>query len=140
MSALSLDQILAETPEAKPLWDGLREGELRLQRCGACERLRFPPVASCPYCGAVGGEWEEVSPRGRLYSWVTTHVPFEESLAGQVPYVVATVELDAGPRIFARLTDLDGIELSAGLALEGYSHEEEGLPFLRFRPEQVSDG
>lgn len=138
MSDLTLDRILAETPEAKPLWDGLREGVLRLQRCGSCERLRFPPVGSCPYCGSPGGEWEEVSPRGTLYSWVTTHVPFEESLADQVPYVVATVELEAGPRIFARLTDLEA-EPSAGLALEGYFHDEDGLPFLRFRPAQASD-
>jgi uncharacterized OB-fold protein len=140
MSDLSLDRILAETPEAKPLWDGLGEGRLVLQRCGSCRRLRFPPVASCPYCGTVGGEWEQVDPRGTVYSWVTTHVPFEESLVDQVPYVVATVELESGPRVFARLTDLDGAEPSAGLAVEGYFHAEDGLPFLRFRPAAASDG
>lgn len=139
MSDLTLARILAETPEAKPLWDGLGEGVLRLQRCGSCAKLRFPPVASCPYCGTVGGEWEEVSPRGTVYSWVTTHVPFEESLADQVPYVVATVELEAGPRVFARLTDLEG-EPGPGLAVEGYFQAEDGLPFLRFRPAGRSDG
>ncbi|MFN8217087.1 MAG: OB-fold domain-containing protein [Solirubrobacterales bacterium] len=139
MSDLTLERILAETPEAKPLWDGLAAGVFQLQRCGTCARLRFPPVASCPYCGTVGGEWEQVGLRGTVYSWVTTHVPFEESLADQVPYVVATVELDAGPRVFARLTDLEG-EPSAGLVVEGYFHAEDGLPFLRFRPPSRSDG
>lgn len=140
MSILTLDRILAETPEARPLWDGLREGRLVLQRCADCGRRRFPPVASCPYCGAVGGEWGEVDTRGKVYSWVVTHVPFDESLVAEVPYVVATVELDAGPRIFARLTDLDGREPSAGLAVEGYFHEEQGIPFLRFRPKAADDG
>jgi uncharacterized OB-fold protein len=88
----------------------------------------------------VGGEWEEVGTRGSVYSWVVTHVPFDESLTDQVPYVVATVELQAGPRIFARLTDLDGAEHGAGLEVEGYFHEEEGIPFLRFRPVAKRDG
>ncbi|HEY2717134.1 MAG TPA: zinc ribbon domain-containing protein [Solirubrobacterales bacterium] len=140
MSALTLDQVLAEAPEAQPLWDGLREGRLVLQRCGSCRRLRFPPVASCPYCGTDGGEWEEVGLGGKVYSWVRTHVPFDESLVGEVPYLVATVELDAGPKIFARLTDMDGHEPSAGLEVEGYPHEEQGIPFLRFRPAGPAGG
>ena len=139
-AAIELGQVLAATPEARPLWDGLGEGELRLQRCGHCERLRFPPVASCPYCGTPGGEWEPVEPRGRLYSWVVTHVAFDESLADQVPYTVATVQLDGGPRIFARLTDVDPAAIEAEMALEGYFHAEEGLPYLRFRPAARADG
>jgi uncharacterized OB-fold protein len=131
---IALGDIIATTPEAKPLWDGLADGLLRLQRCGNCDRLRFPPVASCPYCSQPGGEWEEVEPRGHLYSWVTTHIPFDDALADQVPYTVGTVELDAGPKIFARLTDFEPDRLRGGLPVEGYAHPEEGLPFLRFRP------
>jgi uncharacterized OB-fold protein len=134
MSGFNLADIIATTPEAEPLWEGLGEGILRLQRCGNCHRLRFPPIASCPYCSQPDGEWEEVEPRGHLYSWVTTHIPFDDSLADQLPYTVVTLELDSGPKMFARLTDFDPDELRAGMALEGYFHPEEGLPFLRFRP------
>lgn len=137
--SLSLADILATTPEGRPLWEGLGEGRLRLQRCGHCGRLRFPPVSSCPYCSTPGGEWEEIEPRGSLYSWVVTHVPFDDSLADQVPYTVATVELEGGSRIFARLTDAGPGELRAGMPLQGYFHEEEGLPYLRFRPAPGDD-
>ena len=38
------------TPEAKPFWDGLREGKLRLPRCGACGHVFFYPRILCPKC------------------------------------------------------------------------------------------
>jgi uncharacterized protein len=131
---LDLRTIVAGSPESQPLWDALGEGRLELQRCGNCGRLRFPPIDSCPYCATPGGSWEEVEPRGRLYSWVVTHVPFEPSLADAVPYTVATVRLDAGPKMFARLTDVEPSAVQAEMELEGYAHLEDGLPYLRFRP------
>jgi hypothetical protein len=139
MSGLDLQSIVADSPESKPLWDALGEGRLELQRCEHCRKPRFPPIASCPYCATPGGTWEEVEPRGRLYSWVVTHVPFEPSLADAVPYTVATVHLDAGPKIFARLTDVEPGGPRAEMELEGYPQIEDGLPYLRFRP-AASDG
>lgn len=138
MSELTIERLVAETPEARPLWEALAAGRLELQRCGECRRLRFPPLPSCPYCSAPGGDWEPVEPRGTLYSWVVTHVAFDPAFADAVPYTVATVELDGGPRMFARLTGVEGDDLRAGIPLEGYFHPEGALPFLRFRP--AADG
>jgi uncharacterized OB-fold protein len=139
MSAIELQTIVADSPESKRLWDALAEGRLELQRCEHCRRLRFPPIASCPYCSTPGGTWETVEARGHLYSWVVTHVPFDPSLADEVPYTVATVVLDAGPRMFARLTDVEPDEIRAEMELEGYPHVEDGLPYLRFRPTASDD-
>jgi uncharacterized OB-fold protein len=129
-----VEQVVSDAPESAPLWAALAEGRLCLQRCGSCSRLRFPPIASCPYCAVAGGEWEEVELRGQLYSWVITHVAFAEELEAEVPYTIGTVEIAEGPRIFARLTDVAPEALRAGLPLEGYVVEESGLPYLRFRP------
>jgi uncharacterized OB-fold protein len=131
--------VVAGSPESKPLWDALAEGRLELQRCENCGCLRFPPIASCPYCSTPDGTWEPVEARGRLYSWVVTHVPFDPSLADEVPYTVATVVLDAGPKMFARLTDVEPDQIRAEMELEGYPHVEDGLPYLRFRP-AANDG
>jgi uncharacterized OB-fold protein len=37
-----------QTPEAKPFWNGLREGKLLLPRCGACGHVFFCPRILCP--------------------------------------------------------------------------------------------
>jgi uncharacterized OB-fold protein len=135
----AVDQIVRDAPESQRLWESLAAGRLELQRCAACERVRFPPIAACPYCSTPGGDWEEFAARGRLYSWVITHVPFAEELAAEVPYAIATVELECGPRIFARLTDYEPDELADELPVEGYFHEESGLPYVRFRPASTQE-
>lgn len=136
-----LKQVIGDSPESQPLWSGLAAGRLVLQRCGACARVRFPPLADCPYCSAPGGEWETVEPHGTIYSWVVTHFPFDDAHASEVPYAVVTVALDCGPRIFARLTDFEPLDLRADRRVNGYFHEESGLPYLRFRPRRVpADG
>jgi uncharacterized OB-fold protein len=134
MSGLDVERIVREHPEGAALWEGLAAGVLRLQRCAACARLRFPPLASCPYCADTGYAVEEVDPGGSIYSWVVTHHPFDEALADELPYVIATVTLYAGPRMFARLTHCDPADIRPGMAVIGYPHPENGVPFLRFRP------
>jgi uncharacterized OB-fold protein len=134
MSGLDLERIVREHPEGATLWEGLAEGVLRLQRCSGCERARFLPLASCPYCAVTDFTVEEVEPRGTVYSWVVTHHPFDEALADELPYVIVTVTLDAGPRMFARLTGCAPDEIQAGMAVAGHPHTEGGVPFLRFEP------
>ena len=48
-----MDRILPQpTPETRHFWDGCKAGELRLQRCMACEKSYFPPRPFCPACGS----------------------------------------------------------------------------------------
>ena len=41
---------------SRPFWDGCAAGELRMQACGACGRLRFPPRPMCPWCRSTDVE------------------------------------------------------------------------------------
>jgi hypothetical protein len=135
MTQFDVEQLIHETPESEPLWRALAKGQLELQQCSVCGGFRFPPLADCPFCSAVGGDWKPVEARGTIYSWVITHLAFDEDFATEVPYIIGTIDLDAGPRLFARLTDVAADQLRAGLAVVGYVADERGLPFLRFRPE-----
>lgn len=103
--------------ESRAYWEGLREGRLLVQQCGSCARHRFPPMPSCPWCGAPSGAAVEVAPRGTVYSWVVVHRALTPARADEVPYAVATVDLDAGCRVVARVEGTS--ELHAGLAVEG---------------------
>lgn len=88
--------------DSGPFWAALREERIVLQRCAGCDRLRFPPIGRCPWCREPRSTWTPVDGRGRIYSWTVVHRAFDPTFADDVPYVVATVDLDDGPRIALR--------------------------------------
>ena len=51
--------------------------------------------------------------RGTIFSWVRYHTAFIRELEAIVPYVVLSVTLDDGPRVYGRLTGREG-ELRIG--------------------------
>ena len=98
-------------------WEGLAQGELRLQRCIDCDRPRFPPMTSCPYCGQIGSAMDVSPGHGSLYSFVVVHHAFSSAFTDDVPYTVGTVELDEGCRMLGRL-ELGRRSAAIGMRLE----------------------
>lgn len=93
-------------------WDGLKEGELRIQRWG--ETLRHPP-GPMPPDGSLDTKPDYVvaSGRGTVYSYVVHHHP---PVPGkQLPFVVALVELAEGVRVMAELLDVAPEDVHIGL-------------------------
>jgi uncharacterized OB-fold protein/acyl dehydratase len=84
-------------PDTRFFWDGVREGELRVQKCGACGLLRHPPGPMCPHCHALERGHVVAGGRGELHSYVVHHHPPVPGRAA--PYVVGLVELDEGVRM-----------------------------------------
>lgn len=99
------DLLPAVTAENTPFWDGLRDGRLLAQICVSCDAPRFPIAPICPRCGDDTVAWRELSGRGTIFSWVRYHRSYLPEFADLLPYVVALVQLDEGPRMFARLID-----------------------------------
>jgi len=91
------------TSENAPFWDGLVQGRLMLQGCQSCRKLRYPIAPVCPACGGAQFDWDEASGRGKVFSWVRYHRSYLPEFADRLPYIVALVELDEGPRLFAHL-------------------------------------
>jgi uncharacterized OB-fold protein len=118
--------------ESRPYWDALREHRIALQRCNACQRVRFPPMPGCPYCGARGHEQVDVSGKGRVYSFVRVHRALTPAMEGEVPYVVAVVQLDDnGPRMIGRV-DGDPALVAIDDALAPRFVDHDGWTELRF--------
>lgn len=104
--------------DSRPYWAGLKAEKLKLQKCHACSQFRFPVYPNCPHCGQEGGDWQEVSGCGRLYSWITVHHPVLQELADEVPFTVAMVELAEGPRVTGRMVGEYKGELVGGLPVQ----------------------
>lgn len=61
---------------------------------------------------------------GRLYSWVRVHQAFSPEWADEVPYVIATVELDEGCRMLARLEGVDEPRIGGRLVVRFVRHQD----------------
>ena len=90
------------TPETQHFWDGLRRGELLLQRCGDTGRAFFPPRPFSPFTGTRAVEVFRASGRATLYSYVIHH----RAVPGFTPpYAIAVVTLEEGPRMMTNIVE-----------------------------------
>ena len=94
------------TPETREFWEGAQRSELRIQRCRSCGKAYFYPRPFCPHCASRDVEWFTASGRAKLYSYVINHRA-PPHFADWVPYVIAVVELEEGPRM---MTNIIGVE------------------------------
>jgi uncharacterized protein len=77
--------------DSRAWWEALARHELVLQRCDDCAAWRWPARAICNRCGSFGWNWQPISGRGVIVSWVVNHHAF--STAFTSPYAVVTVRL-----------------------------------------------
>ncbi len=118
----------------RPFWDGCRAGELRLQRCRGCGELLYPVAPLCPRCLSTELAWERVSGRGRVFSFAVFRHVYHEAWAARVPYTVALVELDEGPRMLSNVVGVPPEEVRVGMAVTVVFEPEGELAIPRFRP------
>lgn len=104
----------AVTTETRPYWDAARDGKLLLQRCATCRQVRFYPRALCPACWSDDVQWVEASGRGRVHSFTVIHRPPAPAFAARVPYVVALIDLEEGPRMMANVVGDDARQVAIG--------------------------
>jgi uncharacterized OB-fold protein len=92
-----------ETPLTAAYWAAARRGVILLQRCADCAAVLHPPEPVCP--GGAGHElcWFEAAGQGRLVSVTSVAHAVHPAVRGRLPYLVALVELDEGPRIICNL-------------------------------------
>ncbi len=97
-------------------WEGTRKGELRIQKCGACGRLRHPPGPMCPACGASEPDYVVADGTGSVYSYVVhRHPPVPGK---ELPILIALVELDEGVRMVGELLGVADDEVEIGMPVE----------------------
>jgi uncharacterized OB-fold protein len=95
------------TPEAKPYWDGAREGRLMLPKCRACGKAFMHPRVRCPFCASADIAWIQASGRGTLVSFEIAHQILNKTFKVKPPVVLAMVELDEGPRLLTNLVNVE---------------------------------
>ena len=124
-------QIDASTQE---FWDAARRGVLRIKHCNACGENHYYPRPFCPTCWSTDVEWIDAAGTGTLYTYSVVHANDLPSFRHRVPYVVAMVDLDEGPRMETNVVDCALDELRVGMRVAVVFEDEGELVLPRFRP------
>ncbi len=109
------------TPETKHFWEGTQAGEIRLQKCGDCAKVYFPPRPFCPGCASRNVTVFKASGKAKLHSYVIHHRP---APGFTPPYAIAVVELEEGPRLMTNIVGCPQTPEALPLDMELVPHFE----------------
>ena len=122
-------------PWARPHWDGAREHRLMIQRCRVCASHVFYPRVACPHCFSDALEWVRASGRGTVYSYTVVCNNAPSPFIGDVPYVVAVIELEEGVRMASNIVDCELAALRCDMPVEvTFERLDDEFTLPKFRP------
>jgi uncharacterized OB-fold protein len=128
------------SPESEPFWAACRRHELALQRCDACGTFWFPPSALCPTCLGDAWRWRPTAGRGTVYSFVVFQRVYHPGFADEIPYVVAVVELEEGPRLPTALVGTAPDDVHCDMEVEVvFDDVTDTVTLPKFRPTRARD-
>jgi uncharacterized protein len=128
------DLLYSIDSDTRPYWEATKKEELLIQYCPKCEQYQFYPRILCKNC-LSDVEWVKANGTGFVYSYSVIHRVFNPEFQDKVPFIVALIELDEGPRLMTNLIDIDPQQVKTGLKVKVDFRETIGeykLP--KFRP------
>lgn len=123
----------------------LQEEKLMGSKCQKCGTVYVPPRPICIECRASDMDWIEMKGKGKLAAFTCISIGpafmTEEGFGRKNPYCVGVVELDEGPRVDARIENMepskpDDIKVGTPMTVK-YLHRGEGVDkktYLAFEP------
>lgn len=122
--------------ENRPFWEACRAGRLSLQRCAQCAHFRYPISPFCPNCLAGDFDWTPVSGRGSVFSFIVFHRAYHPGFQADLPYNVALVQLEEGPRMYSNIVGTPNDRVRVGDQVEAVfeaATDEVTIPKFRLR-------
>ena len=100
--------------DSLPYWNAAREQRLVIRRCNDCSQLHFMPRHLCPHCWSDQLEWVDAKGTGSIHSFSIVRRASDPAFASLVPYVLALIDLDEGPRMMANILGSDALQSAIG--------------------------
>lgn len=110
-------------PDSQVYWDGARQDRLMIRQCKACGVTHFLPRFLCPACWSTELDWIQASGHGKVHSFTVIRRAPLPAFVGRVPYVVALIDLDEGPRMMANILGDDALQTRIGDQVEACFEE-----------------
>ena len=129
------------TPLTQPFWEAAKDHRLTVQACQECGLHLWYPKPWCTECGSRDLKWKDVDGKGKVYSFTIIRQVVQNSLAfeSDLPFVLAIIELDQGPRFIAPLTGVKLEEVKIGMRVKVTFPDTAGdICLPKFEPDRRS--
>lgn len=95
-------------------WNSAAEGHLVFQKCEACGEIQFPPRHICAHCWSEDLTDVQSSGKGVIESATVVRRAPIPSFRDRVPYVVAAVLVEEGPRMITNIVGEGALDVTIG--------------------------
>jgi hypothetical protein len=128
------DVLYAIDSDTRPFWEATKRGELLIQHCPQCDAYQFYPRIVCKNC-LSDVEWVVAKGTGSVYSFSVVHKVFNPEFKDKVPFIVALIELDEGPRMMTNLIGVPFESVKIGMRVKAdYSESFGEYHLVKFKP------
>ncbi|MCZ6870332.1 MAG: OB-fold domain-containing protein [Gammaproteobacteria bacterium] len=121
--------------DTRAFWEGTKDKELRYQKCDDCSTVIFYPRRHCTGCLGNNLSWQTASGQGTVYSYSVVRQSYHPFFRGRVPYAVAWIDLDEGPRLLSNIVGvedpLNEVQIGQRVEVEWEEHENLSIPLFR---------
>lgn len=122
--------------ESRFFWQAAREHRLAIMRCRDCGKHFFYPRELCPFCHKTAVEWVDASGRGKIYTFTIARRSAGPAFKADVPYVVALVELEEGPRLMTNIVTSRVEDVRIGQRVKAvFDDVTDEVTLVKFTPE-----
>jgi len=123
-------------PDSAPYWSAAREGRLVVQRCESCGRHQLYGRALCKFCGGEVS-WVDASGKGTVATFTVIRQNYSRPFRDWIPYVVALVDLEEGPRVMTNIVGCEPDDVAIGMrVLARFEEVSEDAGIALFEPER----
>ncbi|MGD9300144.1 MAG: enoyl-CoA hydratase-related protein [Desulfobacterales bacterium] len=105
-------------PWTREFWKATKKGDLLVQHCHDCNSNIFFPKKVCPECWSGNLDWRVASGKAKVYTYTIMRDMVEPKFMGDLPYVIAMVELDEGIRMTTRIVNCNPDDVEIGMKVE----------------------
>ena len=90
------------------------EGRLVFQKCRHCGNVQFPPRHQCTECWEADLDWADSTGKAVVESFTIVRRAPLPAYRDEVPYVVASVIVEEGPRMITNIIGDDALDVQIG--------------------------
>lgn len=121
--------------DTQAFWQATKDKKLTYQQCDNCNTVVFYPRAHCTGCTDSKLTWKEASGKGTVYTFSVVRLSRHPFFGSKVPYAVAWIDLDEGPRILSNITGVDDplkeVKIGQKVEVEWEEHDELCIPLFK---------
>ena len=100
--------------ESEAFWAATLEDKLLVQECSVCGRRQLYGRSLCTNCHSPALNWVETSGKGTIYSRTIIRQNPTRTFKHLIPFVVALIDLDDGPRLMSNVVGTPAEEVKIG--------------------------